>query len=108
MADYVAENVATTVGNTLTERSGTASSDTVPAGAIVVFRNTGAGSHDVTFTNSDTKEGLPVTARTLAMAAGAIRAIRVAPGWGDANGRVQLTIANATQSELKYYILGGF
>ena len=34
MADYPAEVVNTT-GTALTERSGTASSDTVPAGAVV-------------------------------------------------------------------------
>lgn len=106
MADYPAEVVNTT-GTALTERSGTASADTVPAGAIVIFRNTGAGSHDVTLANNATQDGLAVSARTVAMAASAVKVVRVNPLWGDANGRVGLTIANATPSELKFYVLGG-
>ena len=72
-----------------------------------MFRNTGAGSHDVTLTNNATQDGLAVAARTVPMAAAAVKVLRVNPLWGDANGRVGLTIANATPSELKYYILGG-
>ncbi len=107
MADFPAENAATSAGSTLTERSGAASGDTVPAGSILVMRNTGAGSHDTTFTNSATQDGLAVANRTVAMAASAIKVVRIPLTWGDANGRVAMAVANATPTELKYYILGG-
>lgn len=107
MADYAAENVATTSGVTLTERSGTASSDTVAAGSIVLFRNTGAGSHDVTITTNNTSDGLAVADRVLTLSAGQIRAIRINRDWGDANGLCALAIANATPSEVKFYVMGG-
>ncbi len=43
MANYAATNVASTTGVLVAARTGTAAADTVPAGAIVVWRNTGAG-----------------------------------------------------------------
>jgi hypothetical protein len=106
MADFAAEPFDTT-GASLTERSGAASGDTVPAGAIVVMRNTGAGAHDTTFTTSNTADGLAVADRTVTMAAGAIKILRINPVWGDANNRVAMAVANATPTELKYYIIGG-
>lgn len=107
MTDFAAETAGSTAGSSITERSGAASGDTVPAGAIVFMRNTGAGSHDVTFTNSATQDGLAVANRTVAMAASAIKSVRINALWGDANGRVAMAVANATPTELKYYILGG-
>lgn len=107
MTDFAAENAASTSGTTLTERSGAASGDTVPAGSIVVMRNTGAGSHDVTFTNNATLDGLTVASRTVAMPAAAIKVVKINPQWGDANGRVAMAVALTTPTELKYYILGG-
>lgn len=107
MTDFAADNAASTAGTTVNERSGAASGDTVPAGATLLMRNTGVGSHDVTFTNSQTVGGLAVTSRTVAMAAAAIKAVTIDPNWGDANGRVAMAVANATPTELKYYILGG-
>lgn len=107
MTDFAAEPGGLTTGGSLTERSGAASGDTVPAGAILVMRNTGAGSHDVTFTNNATQDGLAVANRTVAMAASAIKAVRINSTWGDANSRVAMAVANATPTELKYYVLGG-
>lgn len=107
MADFAAESANSTSGTSMTERSGAASGDTVPAGAVLLMRNTGAGSHDVTFTNSATQDGLSVANRTVAMAAGAIKTVRINSLWGDPNGRVAMAVANATPTELKYYILGG-
>lgn len=107
MADFPAENVAQSTGVALTERSGAASGDTVPAGSILVMRNTGAGAHDTTFTNNATQDGLAVASRTVTMAASAIKGLRIPLTWGDANGRVAMAVANATPTELKYYILGG-
>lgn len=106
MTDFPAESANMTAGNALTERSGAASGDTVPAGTVLLMRNTGAGSHDVTFTNNATQDGLAVANRTVAMAAGAIKAVRINSTWGDANNRVAMAVANATPTELKYYILG--
>lgn len=107
MTDFAAESAGSTAGGSLTERSGAASGDTVPAGCIVVMRNTGAGSHDVTFTNNATQDSLAVANRTVTMAASAIKSVRINSLWGDANGRVAMAVANATPTELKYYILGG-
>lgn len=104
MTDFPAETGGATAGGSLTERSGAASGDTVPAGALVLMRNTGAGSHDVTFTNNGTQDGLAVSNRVVTMAASTIKAIRINPLMGDANGRVAMAVANATPTELKYYI----
>ena len=105
MTDFAAETAGSTAGSALTERSGAASGDTVPAGAIVLMRNTGAGSHDVTFTNSATQDGLSVANRTVTMAAAAVKSVRINPAWGDTNGRVAMAVANATPTELKYYVM---
>jgi hypothetical protein len=90
----------------MTERSGAASGDTVPVGAVLLMRNTGAGSHDVTFTNNYLVDGLTTQVRTVTMAAGAIKTVFIPTYLGDASGRVAMAVANATPTELKYYILG--
>lgn len=105
MTDFAAEAPNTT-GVAITERSGATSGDTVPAGALLLLRNTGVGAHDVTFTNSGTVDGLAVANRLVTMAAAAVKSVRINPAWGDANGRVAMAVANATPTELKYYILG--
>lgn len=104
MADYSGE-APTSAGTTLTQRTGTASADTVPAGSLVVARNTGAGSHTLTFTVGPTYDGLTVSPRVVTIAAGAAAAIRVPANYGDANGRVPLAI-NGTASEVLYWVLG--
>lgn len=106
MTDYAGTNVATTAAALVPPRTGTAAADTVPAGAMVLWRNTGAGSHTVTLTNSFTVGGLTVANRVITLAAGEVWVGRVDPGWGDANGRVAVAI-NATASEVIYYVLGG-
>ncbi len=106
MANYAAENAASTAGGVVTERTGTASSDTVPGGAIVVWRNTGAGAHVVTLTNNGTQDGLAVANRTISLAAGQVKAGRINSAWADGNNLVQVAI-DGTFSEVKYYILGG-
>jgi hypothetical protein len=106
MANYTGTNVAGTSGAVVTARTGTASADTVPAGSLVVWRNTGAGSHTVTLTNNQTVEGLAVSNRVITLAAGEVWAGRVSPSWGDSNGNVGVAI-NGTASEVVYYILGG-
>lgn len=106
MTDYAADAAATSTGATLTARTGTASADTVPAGAYVVWRNTGAGSHTITLTNNKTDDGLAITSKVLTVAAGAVYGARVNPSWGDASGRVGVAI-NGTAAEVIYYVVGG-
>lgn len=106
MADYAGENVAGFAGSVLTERSGTASADTVPAGAMVVWRNTGAGAHNVTLTTNNTYNGLAIADQVIPFTAGQVKGARVPLDWGDANGRVQVAI-DGTATEVKYYVLGG-
>lgn len=106
MTDYAADSASSSAGTTLTTRTGTASADTVPAGAYVVWRNAGAGTHIVTLTNNATSDGLTIANRTISIAAGAIKGGRINPAWGDANGRVAVAI-DGTATEVTYQIIGG-
>jgi hypothetical protein len=92
-------------GDVVAETSGTAAADTVPGGALVLWRNTGAGAHVVTLTTNNLSQGLAVADQSINLAAGQVRVSRVAPEWADANGRVQVAI-DGTASEVKYYVLG--
>lgn len=92
-------------GTTVTERSGTASADTVPGGSRVLWRNTGAGTHVVTLTTNNTPYGLALGDQTISLPAGAVKFSLVDAAWGDANNRVQVAI-DGTASEVKYYVLG--
>jgi hypothetical protein len=105
MTDYVADAASSSVGTTLTVRTGTASADTVPAGAYVVWQNTGAGTHIVTLTNSFTTDTGAAPNRTISIPAGGFKAGRVPTGWGDTNGRVAVGI-DGTASEVKFMIPG--
>lgn len=104
MAAYTATNVSSNVGTLVAARTGTASSDTVPAGSLVVWRNSGAGSHTVTLTNNQTSDGLTIANRVITLGAGEVWAGRVKPEWGDANGQVAVAI-NGTASEVVYYVM---
>jgi len=106
MADYAAENVADNAGTAITARTGTASADTVPAGSIVLWRNTGAGTHVVTLTTNNLAGGLAVADRTISIANATQKAGRIPSEWGDANGRVAVGI-DGTAAEVVYYVLGG-
>lgn len=106
MTAYAAENAASTLGSTVTARTGTASADTVPAGSLVVWRNTGAGTHVVTLTNNFSYDGSTIAARTISITAGAAKAGRVKPEWGDASGNVAVAI-DGTAAEVSFFVLGG-
>jgi hypothetical protein len=108
MTDFAAEGVYDTGGtNTLTERSGAvAATDTVPGGALVVARNTGAGTHTVVLTVNALFDGLQVPVRTHSLAAGTIKAFRVPNTYQDANGRVAIAVGEGTFAEVKYYVIG--
>ena len=91
----------------LTERSGAAvSTDTVPAGALIVARNIGVGAHTIILACNFTVDGLAVTSRTHNLAAAAIKGFRVPANYGDANGRVAMYVGEASQTEIKYYVIG--
>ena len=103
MTDYAADSVDSITGGAATKRTGTASADTVPAGATVLWVNSGAGSHTVTLTNNKTDQGLTISSRVITVAAGGAYQSRIDPGSGDANGRVAVAI-NGTATEVTYYI----
>lgn len=104
MTDF--DGVASSNAGTLvTQRTGTAAADTVPAGARILWRNTGAGSHVITLTTNNSPYGLALGDQTITIAAGAVRYSFVHPDWGDANGRVQVAI-DGTAAEVLYYVLG--
>lgn len=106
MTAYTATDVASGTGTAVTERSGTASADSVQAGALVLWRNTGVGAHVVTLTTNNTVGDLAVADRVISLAAGQVKAGRVAGEWGDVNEQVQVAI-DGTASEVKYCVLGG-
>lgn len=103
MTDYAADSVDSIAGGAATKRTGTASADTVPAGATVLWVNAGAGSHTVILTSNNTYQGLTIGTRTLTVAAGGAYQSRIDPLAGDANGRVGVAI-NGTATEVTYYI----
>jgi hypothetical protein len=105
MTDYAADAASSTVGTTLTVRTGTTSADTVPAGAYVVWQNTGAGTHVITLGNNFSADGLTVTGRQISIPTGGFKAGRINSLWGDSNGRVSVGI-DGTASEVKYMIPG--
>jgi plastocyanin len=107
MTNYVSVDVSGTAGTTVTERSGTTSSDTISAGSTVAWRNTGAGAHVVTITtNNTTGDGLAVADRTISLAAGETKVGKVPEAWGDANDRCAVAI-DGTASEVKFIVMGG-
>lgn len=106
MTDYAATDISSNAGTAVTERSGTASSDTIAAGSDVLWRNTGAGTHVVTLTTNNTVGDLAVADRTISLAAGQSKAGPVPTQWGDVNGKVAVAI-DGTPSEVKFYVLGG-
>lgn len=106
MTDFAAESIGSSAGSVLTERSGTAvATNTVPAGARILARNTGAGVHTIVLPIGALYDGQAVTARTITMAAGAIWGFTIPPGYGDASGRVGLYVGEGTQAEVKYYVV---
>jgi hypothetical protein len=100
-------------GTTITELSGAApGTDTVPAGCVLLVRNTGAGTHVLTVGIGATLDSglLPGTVsgagtRTITMTTGQVMAVRVPANYGDANGRVPFGV-DGTPSEVKYTVIG--
>lgn len=103
MTDYAADQTSGYGGGSLTKRTGTTNSDTVPAGSWVTWVNAGAGAHTVTLASNNAYQGLAITARVITIPAGGAWAGAVDPLAGDSNGRVGVAI-NGTAAEVSYYI----
>ncbi|SRR6266498_93177 len=106
MTAYSAEQGDATAGGVVTKRIGTTAADTVPAGARVLWVNTGAGTHVVTLTNSATQDGLAVGNRTISIPTASAKSSKINPAWGDANGLVAVGI-DGTAAEVTYYVTNG-
>lgn len=105
MTNYAATDVTSDVGTAVTERTGASSGDTVPGGATVVWRNTGAGAHVVTLTTNNLDGDLAVADRTISLSAGQVKVGKIKDKWADVDGHVQVAI-DSTASEVKYLVLG--
>ena len=106
MADFdaIAPSIS---GATVVERSGAvAGTDTVPGGCRLLVRNTGAGAHNLVLVTNNTPFGLALTDNTINFAAGAVKSVLVPAEFGDANGRVGVSVLEGTFAEVKYYVLG--
>ena len=106
MAAYAADLASSNAGTVANKRTGTASADSVPAGAIVLWVNAGAGTHIVTLTNSATQYGLAVANRTISIPTASAKVGRIPNEWGDSTGQVAVAI-DGTPGEVTYYVLGG-
>jgi hypothetical protein len=105
MTDYAAEPAKLLAGGIVTKRIGTASADTVPIGATVLWINTGAGTHVVTLTTNNLAQGLAVADQSISILTANAKSSFIYPDWGDANGRVAVAI-DGTAAEVTYYVLG--
>lgn len=106
MTDYDAVSSTAAAGTVVVERSGTAAADTVPGGSTVLWRNTGAGTHNVTLTTNNTPYGLALGDLVITLTAGQNKVNKIPTEWGDANGRVQVAI-DGTAAEVKFSVLSG-
>jgi hypothetical protein len=99
-------------GNVVVEQSGAAAgTDTVPAGCLLLLRNTGAGTHVVSLAiaaqaaSDGLIPGNPIGFRPISMANGTVYLVRVPASYGDANGRVGIGV-DGTPTEVKYNVIG--
>ena len=106
MTDYAGTDVSEPTGVAVAERTGATSGDTVPAGSLLVVRNTGVGSHTFTITTNNTTDGLAVDDAVWTIPAATTYSGRVKTEWGDANGKCAVAI-NGTANEIKYNVLTG-
>jgi hypothetical protein len=111
MTAYASEQVSTN-GSTATQRTGSASSDSVPAGCLLLIQNSGAGSHNfdlgVNYSYDGLNPGSVATGpgkRRITVAAGAWAYVRVRADAGDANGQCSVSI-DGTATEVKYFVIG--
>src|SRR5260370_33753569 len=95
MTDYAADQADTaTNGIAATQRTGTASADTVGAGTMLLIQNTGAGSHNfdlgVNYSYDGLNPGSVATApgnRRITIGAGLVQWGRIRADAGQAHGR---------------------
>jgi hypothetical protein len=110
MTDYNAD-AATSAGTAVTQRSGTASADTLPPGQRVLFFNSGAGAHNIDLAIGYTFDGLaPGSAATpgkrrINITAGQYLFVEIPASYADpTTGRVAVTI-DGTAAEVKFWPL---
>jgi plastocyanin len=106
LTDYAAEAAKLLAGGLVTKRTGTASADTVPVGATVLWINTGAGTHNITLTTNNTPYGLALADQPIQLLTTQAKSSFIHPDWGDTSGRVAVAI-DGTAAEVTYYVLGG-
>lgn len=106
MTDYAADAAKLIAGNTANKRTGTASADTVPGGSVVLWVNTGAGTHVVTLTTNNTPYGLALADQTISIPTGTAKFSFIHPDWADTSNRVAVAI-DGTAAEVNYYVGGG-
>jgi plastocyanin len=104
LTDFPAEAAQLLAGGLVTKRTGTASADTVPVGATVLWINTGAGTHNITLTTNNTVKGLAVADQPIQILTANAKSSFIDPDWGDASGRVAVAI-DGTATEVTYYVL---
>ncbi len=111
MTDYAAV-APVSAGAAITQISGTASADTVPAGCTLLIFNGDAAPQTVDETIGYLFDGLsPGSAATpgkrrLTITNATYQLVRVPREYGDANGRVALAISGATPANVKYWVVG--
>jgi|tagenome__1003787_1003787.scaffolds.fasta_scaffold19727442_2 hypothetical protein len=107
MTNYAGDVAGSLIPQVVNERTGTGAADAVPGGAVVVWRNTGVGSHTVTVTTNNTAAGgLAIADLAITLAASQVKAGVISNDWVDVNGFCAVAI-DATAAEVRYYVLGG-
>jgi hypothetical protein len=105
LTDYAADAAKLIAGNTTTKRTGTASADTVPGGSVVVWVNTGAGTHVVTLTTNNTPYGLALADQPSPSRRPRRRSVHPRRTGPTRSNRVAVAI-DGTAAEVTYYVLG--
>ncbi|HEY5987033.1 MAG TPA: hypothetical protein VIV12_11760 [Streptosporangiaceae bacterium] len=109
MTDFAADG-PTSSGQSTTERScALAGVDTVPAGCVIVARNSTANAHVLTLVDNYQHDGNATASKTISIGASpAVKLIRVPASYGDANGRVGFSsdVGAGAVTDTKYYVVG--
>lgn len=110
MTDYAAD-APTSAGTVVTQKAGTASADTVPAGCVLLIFNGDAAPRTVDLSIGYQFDGLSPGSsatpgkRRLTVTNATYQLVRVPASYGDANGRVALAI-DGTAANVKFWVVG--